>query len=142
MQRLSGLIFLLAIQPIHGGEPYSLKTIESNPIPRKEFFMLLQRKAPGLCKNHPVYSFDFANHSYKRFTKDECVELMKRRLTSCAKRFEPKVPAIVSKQETFRKMGRQYFDCVLPGVFCDGIEVKTEAQFKAHCSELERTPMG
>ena len=133
MKRLSALAFLLAIQAVQGGEPYSLKTVEKNPIPRKEFFLLWKGVALGMCEQ--------AYH-YTNLPTPDCIKLVIERSGSCMKKFERQTPAIITDKKTSKRIARLYLDCAVPGVFCNGVEVKDEEQFNNHCLDLTQPPMG
>lgn len=133
MKRISALAFLLAIQTVHGGEPYSLKTVDKNPIPRKEFFLLWKNVALEMCERE---------YHYTTLSTSDCIKFVMERSDSCVKKFERQTPAIVADKTTSKRIARLYLDCAIPGVFCNGVEVKGEEQFNNHCLDLTQPPMG
>lgn len=133
MKRLYGLIFLLAIQTVHCGEPYSLKTVDKNPIPRKEFFLLWKGVAVGMCEQ--------AYH-YTNLSTSECIKFVMERSGDCEKRFERQTPAMVADKKTSKRIAHLYLDCAIPGAFCNGVEMKDEEQIRNHCLDLAQPPMG
>lgn len=133
MKRISGLIFLLAIQTGHGGEPYHFKTLEANPIPKDEVFKMLREGALRTCQD-AVTVFNTQ--------PDLCRKIVLARDPVCVKKLSRKAPKIFSQRPIAREIAKDYFDCVGPGYFCNGIEVKGEEQFNNHCLDLNQPPMG
>ena len=133
MKRIAALAFLLAIQTGQGGEPYSLKTIESNPIPRKEFFLLWKNVALEMCERE---------YHYTNLSTPDCKKLMLERSGSCIKKIEHQTPAMIADKKTTRRLARLYLYCAFPGVFCNGVEVKDEEQSRNHCFDPNQPPMG
>lgn len=132
MKRLSAFAFLLVIQSVQGGEPYSFKTLEANPIPKTEAFRLLKevalRDCPDSLKTHNVQP-------------ELCRKLIIERDPVCVKKLSHKAPLIFSKRPIAREIAKDYFECVGPGYFCYGVEVKSEEQIKNHCLKKE-SPLG
>jgi hypothetical protein len=130
---ISSLIFVLPLHAQDAKPRYSLKTIETNPVPKKVFFILLKPVALSLCyKPHEI-----SNVSY-----DECIKIVNERSDKCVADLYKKTPAIISKKQTYRKIARPYLECAIPGVFCYGIEVKTVEQFYRHCQDPNAVPSG
>ena len=127
---------LVVVLPLHAQDAkprYSLKTIEKNPVPKKDFFILLKPVALSLC---------YKAHEYNSMPEDECIKIVNERSDKCVNDVYRKTPAIISKKSTYRKIARQYLDCATPGVFCFGIEVKTVEQFYRHCQDPDAVPSG
>ena len=88
---------LVVILPLHAEDIYIVrrfKAIESSPIPRDEYFVLLRKTVLNSC---------YKARNYHNLSDDECV---------------------------------------MPGVFCYGIEVKTMEQFYRHCQDPNAVPTG
>ena len=133
MKRLSAFAFLLVIQSVQGGEPYSLKTVDKNPIPKKEFFMLWKGVALDMCERE---------YHYTTLSTSDCIKLMVERSGSCIKKIERQTPAMIADKTTSKRIARLYFNCAFPGVFCNGVEVKDAEQFNNHCLDPNQPPMG
>jgi hypothetical protein len=133
MKRLSGLIFLLTVQTVHGGEPYSLKTVDKNPVPKKEFFLLWKNVALEMCERE---------YHYTNLPTSDCIKLMVERSGSCIKKIERQTPAIIADKTTSKRLARLYLYCAFPGVFCNGVEVKDEEQDRIFCVENYDKPTG
>jgi hypothetical protein len=133
MKRISGLVFLLTIQTVQSGEPYSLKTIEQNPIPKKKFFLLWDDVAREMCERE---------YHYTTLSAPDCKKLMVERSGSCIKKIERQTPAMVADKTTSKRLARLYLYCAFPGVFCNGVEVKNEEQSRNHCLDPNQPPMG
>ena len=130
---ISSLVIALPIHAQDAKPRYSLKTIESNPIPKKDFFILLKPLAVSLC---------YKAHEYNSLPEDECIKIVNERSDKCVADLYKKTPAIISKKQTYKKIARPYLDCATPGVFCYGIEVKTVEQFYRHCQDPDAVPTG
>lgn len=103
---------------------YSLATVEQQPIPKKEFFSLWREVALESCTNAKD------NHN---ITPEECREKVGRRSDSCELSSSVNAPATIDNKNISKKVGREFLECVTPYVFCNGVEVKTEAHAREHC---------
>lgn len=103
---------------------YSLKTVEENPIPRDEHFLLWREVALKSCAD-----------SRKRFnlSEPECLDVISKRADSCAAKLAPSTPDTIYRNVIARDIGRKYLQCATPHYFCNGFEAKTEAEVIAHC---------
>ena len=127
---------LVVILPLHAEDIYIVrrfKAIESNPIPRDEYFVLLRKTVLNSC---------YKARNYHNLSDDECIKIVNERIGVCDKKFYRLTPAIVSKKSIHLKIAYSYDDCVMPGVFCYGIEVKTMEQFYRHCQDPNAVPSG
>lgn len=103
---------------------YSLKTVESNPIPSKEHFALWTEVALGACAD-----------STSRFnlSRTECQSIISRRAETCIAKYKPQTPAVIHTSAESRSIGRNFMYCATPYYFCNGVEVRTEAEVRATC---------
>lgn len=104
--------------------PYSIKTVEVNPIPKEEHFLLWREVALMQCTE--------AQTRYN-LTKDECLIIVSQRAEACASKLRSSVPPIINTRVAARDIGRKYLDCAIPYFFCKGVEVKTEEEVRAKC---------
>ena len=104
--------------------PYSLKTVEAQPIPRAEIFPLWREVALQQCAD-----------ARKRFnlSRDECLQEIANRADACTVAQAPSTPAIVSSTAASKDVGRKYLQCAVPFYFCKGVEVKTEKEVREQC---------
>lgn len=107
------------------GTTYSLKTVESNPIPKKEHFALWKNVALKAC-----------NDARKRFnlSQTECLSLISKRSDTCIAKYEKQGSPKVYTSAESKSIGRNFMHCATPYYFCNGVEVKTEAEVIAKCS--------
>jgi hypothetical protein len=103
---------------------YSLKAVEANPIPKDEHFRLWKEVALKAC-----------SESKTRFNlgESECMTVVGQRADSCALQLANQSPALISTTAVARDVGRKYLHCATPFYFCNGVEVKTEAEVRAKC---------
>ena len=117
---------LLSLAPVdaEAQATYSLKTVEANPIPKDEHFRLWKEVALKAC-----------SESKTRFNlgESERVAVIGQRADSCASQLTDQSPALISTTAVARDVGRTYLHCATPFYFCNGVEVKTEAEVRAKC---------
>lgn len=103
---------------------YSLKTIESNPVPSKEHFALWKEVALSACAD-----------STSRFnlSRAKCLSVISKRADTCIAKYETQTPAVIHTSAESRSIGRNFMYCATPYYFCNGVEVKTEAEVRATC---------
>ncbi|UXH77134.1 hypothetical protein [Roseateles amylovorans] len=103
---------------------YSLKAVESQPIPRAEHFALWKEVALKACAD-----------SQGRFNlgEAECRRVISQRGDACAVTLKDQSPAVISSTAVARDIGRKYMHCATPFYFCKGVEVKTEEEVRAKC---------
>ena len=103
---------------------YSLKTVEAKPIPKREFFDLWTIVALKMCgeakKNHNI-------------VPEQCRTIVEERQSSCETALTSKTPTLIGNLTVSRQIGREYLNCVTPGYFCRGVEVKTETEARERC---------
>lgn len=103
---------------------FSLKTVESNPIPSKEHFALWKEVALTACADS-VSRFNLA--------RSPCLALVSKRSDACIAKYEAQTPAVIHTSAESRSIGRNFLYCATPYYFCHGVEVKTEAEVLAKC---------
>jgi hypothetical protein len=110
---------------------YSLKTVEENPIPRDEHFMLWREVALKSCTD-----------SRKRFnlSEAECTDVISKRADSCAAKLAPSTPSTIYRNVISREVGRRYLYCATPYYFCNGFEAKTVPEVMTHCAASKPAP--
>ncbi len=117
---------LLSLAPVdaEAQATYSLKAVETNPIPKEEHFRLWKEVALKAC-----------SESRTRFNlgESECVAVIGRRADSCALQLSNQSPSLISTTAVARDVGRKYLHCATPFYFCNGVEVKSEAEVRAKC---------
>lgn len=104
--------------------PYSLKTVEAQPIPRGEILLLWREVALQQCAD-----------ARKRFnlSHDDCLREVGKRADACTAAQMSSTPAIVSSMAVSKDVGRKYLHCAVPFYFCKGVEVKTEKEVLEQC---------
>ena len=104
--------------------PYSLKTLEVQPIPRAEILQLWREVALQQCAD-----------ARKRFnlSREECLQEIAKRADACMVAQAPSTPAMVSSMAVSKDVGRKYLHCAVPFYFCKGMEVKTEKEAREQC---------
>lgn len=113
-----------ALPVAHAQAPYSLKTVESNPVPRTEMLNLWREVALQQCAD-----------ARKRFnlSHDDCLREVGKRADACTAAQMSSTPAIVSSMAVSKDVGRKYLHCAVPFYFCKGVEVKTEKEVLEQC---------
>lgn len=110
---ISSLVISLPTYAQDAKPPYSFQTVESNPIPRDEYFVLLRKVTVKLCNNSP-YIYDMF--------PDECFKMVKERRDACDKKIYKITPAIIYDKSTHMRIWERYLDCTMPrigtGVLC------------------------
>lgn len=51
----------------------------------------------------------------------------------CIAKYEAQTPALITTRAESRSIGRNLLYCATPYYFCNGVEVKTEAEVLAKC---------
>jgi hypothetical protein len=113
-----------ALPVAHAQAPYSLKTVESNPVPRAEMLNLWREVALQRCAD-----------ARKQFnlSREECLQEVGERADACAVSQSSSIPAVVASTQVARDIGRKYLHCALPFYYCKGVEVKTEKEAREQC---------
>jgi hypothetical protein len=103
---------------------YSLKTVETRPLPRDEHLWLWREVALKQCAD-----------ARKRFNlaPDQCLQAVAAKADACTVKLAPEIPALVGTTAAAKDVGRKYLQCATPYYFCKGVEVKTEAEVLAQC---------
>jgi hypothetical protein len=110
---------------------YSLKTVEKNPIPRDEHFLLWREVALKACDNA---------RSRFNLAEPECRQIVGARAANCAVQLAGSTPARITSTDVARSVGRQYLNCATPYYFCNGVEVKSEEEALVRCKKLQPAP--
>jgi hypothetical protein len=118
------LVYSNDVQAQQAKTLYSLKTVEANPIPKEEHFLLWRDVALKQCTDAKT-----------RFniTKEECLVVIGQRADACASKLSSSSPQVVNTTAAARDIGRKYLNCATPYYFCKGVEVKTEEEARAKC---------
>lgn len=113
-----------ALPAAHAQAPYSLKTVESNPVPSAEMLNLWREVALQQCAD-----------ARKRFnlSHEQCLQEVGKRADACAVSQSSSIPAVVASTQVSRDVGRKYLHCALPFYYCKGVEVKTEKEAREQC---------
>ncbi|UOF15051.1 hypothetical protein IEQ11_25660 [Lysobacter capsici] len=105
---------------------YSIPTIEQNPIPKHEFYLLWRETALTLCDgNEPGPT---------TLTPPKCREYVTNKHERCVTQVGAQTPPTISSKAESKRLARPYLDCVIPGHFCNGVEVRTPDEALRHCS--------
>ncbi len=117
-------LFAGAVPSAEAQAGYSLKAIESRPIPRDDHFALWKDVALRAC-----------SESKERFNLEasQCRRVISERGDSCAAKLQNESPLMISSTEVSRHLGRKYLQCATPYYFCKGVEVKTEEEARSKC---------
>lgn len=106
---------------------YSIPTIEQNPIPKHEFYRLWRETALSLCdSNEPGLT---------TLTPPKCREYVMNKHERCVAQVGAQVPETMSSKAESKRWARPYLECVVPGQFCNGVEVRTPGEALQHCSQ-------
>ena len=130
MKRLSGLIFLLACQ-----SHFIQDASAFNPRDKGEEFEIFLKAALSTCDNALIDP---------GIQPEQCRKIIIKRNPDCVKKLWHKSPTIFTKDSESSAIGRDYFDCVRPGYFCDGVEIRpgNNEQWRNHCLDPNQPPMG
>ena len=105
---------------------YSLATADKKPIPRDVFFALWNEAALRGCAGNEPFGIPGLSSS-------ECREKIRNNAPVCASKLSASVPLRIDSTSTARSFGKSYMRCIVPGVYCNGVEVKTEAEARRYC---------
>ena len=124
MKKLAVLAFLLAVQ-----------SASAFPTPKEREFQIFLEAALSTCDNALIEP---------GIQPEQCRKIILKRAPACVNKFWRKAPAIFVKQSESTHFGRAYFDCVRPGYFCDGVEIRpgNNDQWRNHCLNANQPPMG
>ena len=104
--------------------PYSLSTVDEQPIPKRVFFELWKDVALQQCANAKEKN---------NLTPEQCREKVTERHTDCERLATTEAPEKISDKATSKELGRKFLTCVTPYFFCNGVEVSTEDEARKHC---------
>ncbi|QWF17195.1 hypothetical protein [Lysobacter capsici] len=105
---------------------YSIPTIEHNPIPKREFYLLWRETALNLCDgNEPGPT---------TLTPPKCREYVISKHERCVAQAGAQAPETISSKAESKRLARPYLECVVPGHFCNGVEVRTPDEALRRCS--------
>ena len=105
---------------------YSIATIERRPIPKAEFFALWRETALSFC---PQAQKTFG------LSPAACEDYVRDKHARCVAEAGASAPALLSGKAESRRYARPYLDCVLPGYFCKGVEVRDFLEAARHCRD-------
>jgi len=105
---------------------YRIAEIEQRPIPKREFFELWRETAFGMCTQ--------ARETY-RLSPAACEDYVRAKHARCVAEIGASAPALLSGKAESRRYARPYLDCVVPGYFCKGVEVRDLAEAARHCRD-------
>ena len=113
-----------AAQAQAAAQGYSLRTVDSKPIPSKAHYALWKEVALGACQD-----------AKNRFNleRSECLSIVSRRSDACIAKQEGRTPAVIRTSVESKNIGREFMHCATPYYFCHGVEVKTETEALAKC---------
>ena len=125
MKRIVALAFLLAVQFSFIQDASAFKSPKA-----KEFKEFLDA-ALGACKKAKD-SIDLQ--------PEKCRKIVRECDPGCVKNFWNRAPAIFTNQSEIDVFGLVYLKCVLPGYFCNGIELRPDnvEQWQNKCLELAK----
>lgn len=101
---------------------YAIATVSTNPVPKGDLVLLWKDVALKMCARAPE---EYATSSKK------CITSVEVRSEQCGAEAGATIPQIVDSQASSKRLGKAYLRCVLPGVVCNGVEVRTEAEARA-----------
>ena len=129
MKRLSALAFLLAVQSGFIQDASAFKS------PKEKEFKIFLEAALDVCKK-AVNSINIQ--------PEQCRKIVRERDPGCVNKFWHRAPAIFTRQSETDALGLVYFQCVLPGYFCNGIELRPDnlEQWQNNCLELAKPHIG
>ncbi|MGN7919938.1 hypothetical protein [Lysobacter sp. ESA13C] len=105
---------------------YRIAEIEQRPIPKREFFELWRETALGFCPQ--------ARENYG-LSPAACEDYMRDKHARCVAEAGAAAPAVLSSKAESRRHARPYLDCVVPGYFCKGVEVRELTEAARHCRD-------
>lgn len=104
---------------------YSIPTIEHNPIPKHAFYRLWRETALRLCDgNEPGPT---------TLTPLKCREYVMNKHERCVAQVGARTPHTISGKAESKRLARPYLECVVPGHFCNGVEVRTPDEALQRC---------
>lgn len=103
---------------------YSLQTVDTKPIPRKEFFQLWNDVALNFC---------LESRSRLHMDPETCRSKVWENSPSCTSRVGRNAPGTIGNDALSRELGKSYVDCALPRPTCRGVEIKNEDEARQYC---------
>jgi hypothetical protein len=107
------------------GSGYSLKTVETKPIPKKEFYELWTDVALKACDE---------SSSRRSMKPEDCREKVQAQSATCTIKTGHTAPQEIRDQSTSQDLGKSYLECVTPRPVCRGVEIKTEDEARRFCN--------
>ncbi len=105
---------------------YSLATVATNPIPKDELLLLWKDVALQSCSNAPQM-FEISS--------EKCRQGVETRYELCSTSAGAGAPMTISQVSSSKRIGKAFLNCVMPGIVCNGVEVRSEAEARAaNCS--------
>jgi hypothetical protein len=103
---------------------YSLKKVDSKPIPKKEFFELWTDVALASCDE---------SISKRALKSEDCRSKVNEQSGTCTIRVGHSAPSEIRDQSNSQELGKAYLECVTPRPVCRGVEIKNEDEAKRYC---------
>jgi hypothetical protein len=103
---------------------YSLRAVESNPIPRKEFFELWTDTGFTECES--------ARSRYN-IAPEKCMSGVREKSGVCTVQIGRGTPAKIADSAVSAELGKKYLACVMPQRVCGGQPINTEEDARQFC---------
>ena len=103
---------------------YTLKTVDTNPIPRKQFFQLWNDVALDACAE---------SRSRLHMAPESCRSKVWENSAACTSRVGRTAPETINNLEVSRELGKAYMACAMPKLVCGGVEIKNEEEARQYC---------
>ena len=105
-----------------GNSNYAISTVSTNPVPKEELILLWKDAALNLCSNSPQ-EYDVST--------EKCRQGVESRFELCSTSAGADAPMIISDNTNAKRIGKVFVSCVMPGIMCNGVEVRSEAEAQA-----------
>lgn len=106
--------------------PARIAGIDRTPIPKAEFYGIWREVALGGCADA------LERHN---LAPDACQGYIRDKHDYCVAATGASAPERIASKAESRRLARPYLDCVTPGVYCRGVEVRDMAEASQHCRE-------
>lgn len=107
---------------------YSLARVSENPIPKNVIFELWKEVTIKTCNNFTEQEIELTKH-----TPAQCRDRVNEKHLDCVKTLSLDASEIINRKSESRRLGEQYFKCVLPKPTCNGIEVNSAEEAQEKC---------
>lgn len=109
---------------VSGSSQYSLKNVDTKPIPKKEFFELWTDVALANCND---------SISKRSLNPEDCQAKVREQSATCTIKVGRSAPTEIRDVSNSQDLGKAYLDCVAPRPMCRGVEIKNEDEAKRYC---------